>query len=354
MTSIELTAPAKVNLVLKILGKRKDSYHNIYTLFEKISLCDRIRITKIREGIIVSSDRFITRSPKDNLVYKAAKLFLGRHKLKYGVKIDIKKKIPIAGGLGGGSSDAASVLMGMDRLFGLKIGRAGLLSLAARLGSDVPFFILDVPFAVGRGRGERLEKADVRKRLWHLIIYPGFKVSTKDVYEAFDAHQEALVPRRGSGSGLKHLSKASGVVRLAHHTSNHPELSRGKLLPSHLVPRRGSGSRPEHLPKALTTRHCGDRIIRQSAGSMDFGEIESMLYNDLEETVIAKKETIGKVIERLASSLNKKAIVSGSGPSVFCLYRDGKEALAAKRRLLGSLPAPERASWQVFVAKTEK
>ncbi|MFA4981598.1 MAG: 4-(cytidine 5'-diphospho)-2-C-methyl-D-erythritol kinase [Candidatus Omnitrophota bacterium] len=312
MTSIELTAPAKVNLVLKILGKRKDSYHNIYTLFEKISLCDRIRITKIREGIIVSSDRFITRSPKDNLVYKAAKLFLGRHKLKYGVKIDIKKKIPIAGGLGGGSSDAASVLMGMDRLFGLKIGRAGLLSLAARLGSDVPFFILDVPFAVGRGRGERLEKADVRKRLWHLIIYPGFKVSTKDVYEAFDAHQEALVPRRGSGS------------------------------------------RPEHLPKALTTRHCGDRIIRQSAGSMDFGEIESMLYNDLEETVIAKKETIGKVIERLASSLNKKAIVSGSGPSVFCLYRDGKEALAAKRRLLGSLPAPERASWQVFVAKTEK
>src|SRR3989338_4424732 len=125
MTSIELTAPAKVNLYLKILNKRSDSYHNILTVFERISLADKIKISKApsHDNIIIYSDKFITKDPKDNLIYKAAKLILDRNKVRSGVKINLKKRIPIAGGLGGGSSDAAAVLLGVDKLFNLRLKR---------------------------------------------------------------------------------------------------------------------------------------------------------------------------------------------------------------------------------------
>src|SRR3989338_6988043 len=99
MNSVIVKAPAKVNLFLHVLSKRRDSYHNIYTLFERISLADVIKITKIPKGIVVKSNVFITRNPKDNLVYKAAEAILKRGKVKSGVKIEIKKRIPIAAGL---------------------------------------------------------------------------------------------------------------------------------------------------------------------------------------------------------------------------------------------------------------
>ena len=119
MNSIKISAPAKVNLFLKVLNKRKDGYHNILTLFERISLADVITISKRPSGIALTSDKFITRNPKDNLAYKAAELILKKGRIKSGVKIHIKKNIPIAAGLGGGSSDAASVLMGLNDLFGI-------------------------------------------------------------------------------------------------------------------------------------------------------------------------------------------------------------------------------------------
>ena len=115
MRSITLTAPAKVNLFLKVLNRRKDGYHNILTLFERISLSDKITISKIPSGIIVTSDKFITSNPKDNLAYKAAESIIGCGGLKgeyEGVRIRVRKVIPIAAGLGGGSSDAAAVLVG--------------------------------------------------------------------------------------------------------------------------------------------------------------------------------------------------------------------------------------------------
>ncbi len=189
MTSITVTAPAKVNLFLKVLSKRKDSYHNILTLLERISLADKIKISKILKGIIVKSDKLITRNPKDNLVYRAAEMILKHGRIKSGVKIEIKKRIPIAAGLGGGSSDAAAVLIGLNKLFRLRLNNNTLSGFGKKLGADVPFFILNTPFAIGRSKGDVLKTVHSKSRFWHLLIYPGFKMATKDVYKAFHGKQ---------------------------------------------------------------------------------------------------------------------------------------------------------------------
>ena len=294
MNLIKLSAPAKVNLFLKVLNKRKDGYHNILTLFERISLADSITLTKRPSGIVVISDKFITLDPKDNLAYKAARLILEKGKIKSGVRIHIKKNIPIAAGLGGGSSDAASVLIGLNKLFNSRLTNKELMRLAEKLGADVGFFVLNMPFAIGSGRGDKLKEAHIKARLWHLIINPGFKMPTKDIYEAYDKRRS----------------------------------------------------------KDLTTKSRDVKIQRSLTNSFDHKSLEDMLYNDLEDIAIAKKKVLGGIIERLASHLGRKAIVSGSGPSVFCLYRTGKEAEAAKDRLFSSMPAARRKGWQVFIAKT--
>ena len=333
MTSIELTAPAKVNLFLKVLNKRKDNYHNILTVFERIALEDRIKISKIAEGIVLTSDKFITKNPKDNLVYKAARLILARAKIKGGLKIYIRKRIPIAAGLGGGSSDAAAALSGINKLYKMNLTKKELMRLAKELGADVPFFILNKPFAIGRERGDKLEVIDSKTRFWHIIIYPGFKLATKEIYEAFDRSN----PSTGSGfdpeliEGSKDLtlrlrSGSSPVVRQAHHPLNHPERSRGKLLSKDLT---SPGDDVKIRPSRLT------------------------LYNDLQAAAIRKKVIIGKILRRLAKLSDTGAILSGSGPSVFCLYQTRKEAITAKKKLLKRVPAVERNFWQIFIAETK-
>ncbi len=294
MGSITLKAPAKVNLFLKILRIRKDGYHDIHTLFEKIDISDIITVTPISRGIKVTSDRPITRDPKDNIVYKAAGLLIKKFGIKSGVSIHIKKRIPMAAGLGGGSSDAATVLKGMNRLFDLNIGRKRMAALAVKLGADVPFFVSGAAFAIGKGVGERLKPLNIGKKLWHLVIFPGFKSPTKGVYEAFD---------------------------------------RGDF--------------------ALTLTTPGVRIHPSISSSTGLRVIEAMLYNDLQCAAISEKKVLGIIIERLTASLGKKVLLSGSGPSVFCLYPSGKEALKAKAGILKKIPPQTRKRWEIFAVKTE-
>ena len=295
MASITLTAPAKVNLFLKVLGKRKDGYHDIHTVFEKISLADKITISSTPGGIKILSDKIITSNFKDNIAYKAAELVIREFKINSGVKIHIRKKIPMAAGLGGGSSDAASVLMGMDRLFGLRISKSRMIDLAAKLGADVPFFVSGTAFATGKGVGEKLKPLNIDMKLWHLLIFPGFKSATKGIYEAFDKLDFAL----------------TGLARDV-------------------------------------------KIHFSISGYTDFGAIEAMLYNDLQCAAISEKNILGSIIERLTASLGKKIILSGSGPSVFCLYRTGEEAVKAKARIYRSIPAARRKRWSIFIVQTEK
>ncbi|HVP37441.1 MAG TPA: 4-(cytidine 5'-diphospho)-2-C-methyl-D-erythritol kinase, partial [Terriglobales bacterium] len=155
MKGLTLKAPAKINLFLDILGKREDGYHNISTLMQRISLYDSLTFLRINEGVILKTDNSSLPSDRRNLAYQAARLILSEGKVSQGVKIFLRKKIPVSSGLGGGSSDAASTLLGVNRLYGLNYPVKRLHLLAEKLGSDVPFFLYDQA-ALAEGRGERI------------------------------------------------------------------------------------------------------------------------------------------------------------------------------------------------------
>src|SRR5690242_13428626 len=158
---MQILAPAKINLSLRILGKRPDGFHEIETLISPISLSDRIDIEKQNRWIDFSCDDPTLSSGEDNLVVRVAKLFFERAKVKSGVSIRLEKKIPHGAGLGGGSSDAAATLRGLNQFFGTKLSRDDLTKLASAIGSDVPFF-LNESTAICKGRGEIVEPAKLK------------------------------------------------------------------------------------------------------------------------------------------------------------------------------------------------
>ncbi|PIU83199.1 MAG: 4-(cytidine 5'-diphospho)-2-C-methyl-D-erythritol kinase, partial [Elusimicrobia bacterium CG06_land_8_20_14_3_00_38_11] len=141
MVEIKLKANAKINLFLDILNKRKDGYHNIRTIFQEISLTDEIYVREIKNGIKIFCAHPKVPTNKTNLVYKAADLLKKHSGIKKGILIKIKKNIPVGGGLGGGSSDAAAVLKGLNKLWNLKLTKNQLAGIGKKIGADVPFFI---------------------------------------------------------------------------------------------------------------------------------------------------------------------------------------------------------------------
>ena len=191
-------APAKINLYLHILGRRPDGFHELETLMAPISLGDTLEIDLIADGTVGDGGiKFTCSDPalsdaKDNLATKAARLFLDEFKLATGVRIHLEKAVPVGAGLGGGSSDAAAVLLAMRELTGVKCADARLAELAARLGSDIPFFIYRTP-AICRGRGEIIEPVRLRESFQGLLVHPGFGVSTPWAYKTY-----AQNPSQGS------------------------------------------------------------------------------------------------------------------------------------------------------------
>ena len=183
MKSIRLRSPAKLNLALKVLGKRPDGFHNLETIFERINLFDDITL-KIN---LKSDIRIFCNDPhvplgKSNLVHKAAQLLRDDFGVKMGVDIHIKKRIPVAAGLAGGSSNAATVLLGLNQLWRLKLSRKKLVSYAKQLGSDVAFFLSECSWALGTGRGDVIKPLKIKTKLWHVLITPKRKILTKDVF----------------------------------------------------------------------------------------------------------------------------------------------------------------------------
>ncbi len=179
-------APAKINLFLEAPRRRPDGYHDLVTLFARTGLCDTLRLRRAAPGIklaVKGGPRELGR-PEDNIVHKAAVKFFEAFRLAPAVAIELEKRIPVGAGLGGGSSDAAAALLGLARLY--KVGKAArprLMKIAASVGSDVPFFMLEAPAAVGRGRGEKLRPLAMKGRLPRLVlVYPGAPVYTKEVY----------------------------------------------------------------------------------------------------------------------------------------------------------------------------
>jgi 4-diphosphocytidyl-2-C-methyl-D-erythritol kinase len=186
-TVISLSAPAKINLHLAVGGLRHDGFHTIASIFQAVSLADTVSVTLLRTGAIeVVGDCGC--EPEQNTVYKAAAAFLADEALEitpWGARIEVDKRIPMGAGLGGGSSDAAATLKALSALLPGVASSARLLELAARIGSDVPFF-MGSACALVRGRGGILEPLAARQDFVVVIVDPGFPISTKEAYAWLD------------------------------------------------------------------------------------------------------------------------------------------------------------------------
>jgi len=189
MQAMQVFAPAKINLSLKILGRRDDDFHEIETLIVPISLSDEMKIEKNEGGIEFRCDDPFVPLSDDNLVIQAAKSFFVATELEPAVSIELKKKIPLGAGLGGGSSDAASTLLALNHLFEANLTHDELAELGATAGSDVPFFVFESP-AICRGRGEVVTPIQLPERLSILLLKPAFVVPTQLAYSRWQDSRE--------------------------------------------------------------------------------------------------------------------------------------------------------------------
>lgn len=186
-SSLVLRAPAKVNLFLRILGRRLDGYHDLDTVMQKLDLCDLVTLRVTDEpGIILRCPDSDLPEDRSNIVWRAAEAFLaacGREKV--GIDITLQKNIPVAAGLGGGSSDAGTVLTGLNRLLAAGFSTAELIALARPLGADVPFFVTDHGAVRAEGIGDRMIAVQSLEDCTLVLVNPGFSVSTRWVYEKY-------------------------------------------------------------------------------------------------------------------------------------------------------------------------
>ncbi len=190
---MQILAPAKINLSLKILGRRSDGFHEIETFIAPISLCDEIRIDQhdSQNGIGFSCDDLSVPKGEENLVVRAAKAFFSATNLKPAISIDLKKRIPHGAGLGGGSSDAASTLLALSQLFETGLSLKAVAKMAETVGSDVPFFVSEST-AICRGRGELVMPIQLPNKLSILLLKPGFGVATEWAYSRW--HNSRGIP----------------------------------------------------------------------------------------------------------------------------------------------------------------
>lgn len=180
MDYLEIKAPAKINFGLNIISKRDDGYHNIKTIFYPLNdLYDVIKFSKSDKLIFTCNENELVNNR--NLIIKAKDILEKEAKIKFNVKIELIKKIPVGAGLGGGSSDAAATLLSLNEMFSLKFDIETLKKFAMQLGSDVPFFINPKP-SFAAGRGEKITLIDFEINLPVLIVNPGIHISTKEAY----------------------------------------------------------------------------------------------------------------------------------------------------------------------------
>ena len=189
MSAMQVLAPAKINLSLKILGRRSDGFHEIETLITPISLYDKIAIEKQSRWIDFSCDDPTVPSGDENLVVRVAKAFFEKTKISGGVGIKLHKKIPHGAGLGGGSSDAAATLRALNQLFETKLSREELANLGSTIGSDVSFFLFESA-AVCKGRGEIVEPTKLKRKLSIFLLKPAFGVSSAWAYSRWQNSKE--------------------------------------------------------------------------------------------------------------------------------------------------------------------
>ena len=269
--TLTLKALAKINLGLDVLGKRDNGYHDVRMVMQTIYLYDNVTLTKKEEaGIQVETNLSYLPVNENNIAYKAAKILIDEFGIKNGVHIKLDKHIPVAAGMAGGSSNAAAVLVGMNRLFGLGLSQKELMERGVLLGADVPYCVMRGT-ALAEGIGEILSPLPPLPKCYILIAKPAISVSTKVVYEALDAKE---------------------IVE-------HPNI---------------------------------DGLIDGLEGQ-DIKKIAEAMGNVLERVTIERYpiiETIKNIMKDMGA-LN--AMMSGSGPTVFGIFDDCKVAKEAQKRL---------------------
>lgn len=280
MTNNEIwvRAPAKVNLVLRVLGRRPDGYHELWSLMQIVGLEDelRLRLRPSVTGIRLHCDDATLPTDDRNLVHRAAKLVLEQAGLAAGVEIHLTKRIPVSAGLGGGSSDAAATIAGLNTLLGLGWSVETMARAGGMLGSDIPFFFF-APCALVRGRGEQVLPLTVTGVRWMLLVYPGFPIETRWAYERLDATRQNVRP-----------------VSPAHAT----------------LARRASVAWEDVIP---------------------------LMENDFEAALAPTHEVLQELKAALVAAGAEAALLSGSGATVFGVFRDEASAVRARGSLSQAL-----------------
>jgi 4-diphosphocytidyl-2-C-methyl-D-erythritol kinase len=271
MQSITVEAPAKVNLFLDVLDKRKDGYHNLSTVFCRTRLFDKVTISRKPCGVSFSCSHPALCKAEKNLAYKAALLMKKKFCLGSGLRVSLKKNIPIAAGLGGGSSDAASVILGINELFKLNAPYKRLSAIGRLLGADVCFFLSKYACAAARGIGDKLTEIKAGSECHLLILVPAFPVYTKTIYKRMSLR----------------LTKPHTDVNI--------------------------------LTRILVREDWPDKITKS-------------LYNRLEDVVFTLYPAVKKAKQAMLCHTDK-ALLSGSGPAIFGIFNTGKEAKKAKALL---------------------
>jgi 4-diphosphocytidyl-2-C-methyl-D-erythritol kinase len=202
--TLQKLSPCKVNLILNILGKRADGFHELETIMQPVAIHDELEFAPGGNGIELTCSDPTLPTDRGNLVYRAAAAFLEQAAIRGGVRIHLEKKLPLAAGLGGGSANAAVTLLGLNELFGGALTFQQLTTIAASLGSDVPFFLQRNP-ALATGRGEQVKPLDpfpALKGTAILLVHPGFGISTAWSYNSLAKYPSALNGTRGRAEGL--------------------------------------------------------------------------------------------------------------------------------------------------------
>ncbi len=295
---IRKDSPAKVNLYLKVLRKRPDGYHEIASLMQKIDLADDMEFREGESGVRLLCPNSGLPEDSRNLVFRAAQMILaeaGENKL--GVDIVLRKRIPTGAGLGGGSSNAAATLVAVNELLRLGFGEGRLMAMGKKLGADVPFFIYSGSgggAAWAFGIGETLNPAENVPSLCFLLINPGFEVSTREVYEGL-----GMTAQKDWESGEK------------------TELTNGPT--------------PFNMP-----------VFNKSGGPEG---VAGMLHNDLESVTLKLHPELKDIKEKLLHYGALGSLMSGSGPTVFGIFRDEKDASRAAAGM-------KRDRWSLFTARS--
>ncbi|MEE9315568.1 MAG: 4-(cytidine 5'-diphospho)-2-C-methyl-D-erythritol kinase [bacterium] len=281
---MRIRAYGKINLYLQVLDdfpRGEKGYHRLQTIYQTIGLYDEVILSNTEsQGIKVLCDHPLVPQGPKNLVYKAASLLRRYAGIKRGINIEIIKKTPVGAGLGGGSSDAAATLKGLNRLWKLNYERNTLLPISAQLGCDVPFFLYGHT-ALGEGYGEIVTPLPEIKKKWVLLVKPDFMLSTKWVYRHL---------------GKIGLTEPVNIIKMKTRQSQS-----GRKRESSL-----SGS-------SLLTIGKIKKILKDG--------VEKLIYNRLEEVAIAYYPVISQIKKELLEGGADCALMSGSGPTVFALLK---------------------------------